>query len=141
MQSKNMKDAGKFVKTDRMTMRWGEMDALGHMNNVSYLRYFEEVRIAWFESLKIEYQAQGEGPILGTITCKYLKPAIYPLELEITTYVGNPGHSSFRMWHELYNANDAAERFAEAEAVMVWIDIAAGRSRPMPDWMRNEIQS
>ncbi len=141
MQSKNMKDAGKLVKTDRMTMRWGEMDALGHMNNVSYLRYFEEVRIAWFESLKIEYQEQGEGPILGTITCKYLKPAIYPLELEITTYVGNPGHSSFRLWHELYNANDAAERFAEAEAVMVWIDIAAGRSRPMPDWMRNEIQS
>jgi acyl-CoA thioesterase FadM len=45
------------------------------------------------------------------------------------------------MFHELYNANDSAERFAEAEAVMVWIDIAAGRSRPMPDWIRNEIQS
>jgi acyl-CoA thioester hydrolase len=58
MQSKNMKDAGKLVKTDRMTMRWGEMDALGHMNNVSYFRYFEEVRIAWFESLKIEYKAR-----------------------------------------------------------------------------------
>jgi acyl-CoA thioester hydrolase len=135
-----MKDAGKLVQTDRMTMRWGEMDALGHMNNVSYLRYFEEVRISWFGRLQIEYQAQGEGPILGTITCRYLKPAIYPLELEITTYVGKPGHSSFRMWHELYNANDPKERFAEAEAVLVWIDIAAGRSRPMPDWMRNEIQ-
>lgn len=141
MQSQNMKDAGKLVKTDRMTMRWGEMDALAHMNNVAYFRYFEEVRIAWFESLKIEYRAHGEGPILGTITCKYLKPAIYPLELEITTYVGKPGQSSFHMWHELYNANDPAERFAEAEAVLVWIDIAAGRSRPMPDWMRTELQS
>ncbi len=141
MQSQNMKDAGKLVQTDRMTMRWGEMDALGHMNNVSYFRYFEEVRIAWFERLNIEYQALGEGPILGTITCKYLRPAIYPLELEITTYIGIPGDSSFRMWHELYNADDPKERFAEAEAVLVWIDIAAGRSRPMPDWMRNEIQS
>lgn len=141
MQSQNMKDAGKLVQTDRMTMRWGEMDALGHMNNVSYFRYFEKVRIAWFESLNIEYQALGEGPVLGTITCKYLRPAIYPLELEITTYIGIPGDSSFRMWHELYNANDPKERFAEAEAVLVWIDIAAGRSRPMPDWMRNEIQS
>ena len=111
------------------------------MNNVSYFRYFEEVRIAWFERLNIEYQALGEGPILGTITCKYLRPAIYPLELEITTYIGIPGDSSFRMWHELYNADDPKERFAEAEAVLVWIDIAAGRSRPMPDWMRNEIQS
>ncbi len=136
-----MKDAGKLVQTDRMTMRWGEMDALGHMNNVSYFRYFEEVRIAWFERLNIEYQALGEGPILGTITCKYLIPAIYPVELEITTRVGKPGHCSFRMWHELYNADDPKERFAEAEAVLVWIDIAAGRSRPMPGWMRNEIQS
>jgi len=140
MQSEMTKEAGKLVATNRMTMRWGEMDALGHMNNVSYLRYFEEVRISWFESLDIEYQAKGEGPILGTITCKYLKPAIYPLELEITSYVGKPGNSSFCMWHELYNASDPNERFAEAEAVLVWIDIAAGRSRPMPDWMRNQLQ-
>jgi acyl-CoA thioester hydrolase len=141
MQSQNMKEARNLVRTDRMTMRWGEMDALGHMNNVSYFRYFEEVRIAWFKSLEIEYQSQGEGPILGTITCKYLKPAIYPLELEITTCVGNAGRSSFRMWHELYDANDPAQRFAEAESILVWIDIAAGRSRPMPDWMRKQIQS
>jgi acyl-CoA thioester hydrolase len=141
MQSDTMKDIGKLVQTDRVAMRWGEMDALGHMNNVSYLRYFEEARISWFESLDIAYQANGEGPILGTITCKYIKPAIYPLELEITTYVGNAGNSSFRMWHELYNAKDPTERFAEVEAVLVWIDIAEGRSRPMPDWMRSRIQS
>jgi acyl-CoA thioester hydrolase len=140
MQNENMKDAGRLVQTDRVTMRWGEMDALGHMNNVSYFRYFEEARISWFKNLNIEYQAQGEGPILGTISCKYLKPAIYPLELEITTYVGKPGHSSFRLWHEMYNADDPKERFAESEAVMVWIDIAAGRSRPMPDWMRKVVQ-
>ncbi len=140
MQNQNMKEAGKLIRTDRMTMRWGEMDALGHMNNVSYFRYFEEVRIAWFKSLDIEYRAGGEGPILGTISCKYLKPAIYPLELEITSYIGAPGHSSFHMWHEMYNANDPKDRFAEAEAVLVWIDIAAGHSCPLPDRMRETIQ-
>ncbi len=135
-----MNEQRKLVRTDRMSMRWGEMDALGHMNNVSYLRYFEEVRIAWFKSLELEYTVGSEGPILGTITCKYLKPAIYPLELEITSYVGNPGNSSFFMWHELYNASDPAERYAEAEAKLVWIDIGAGLSRPMPDWLRETIQ-
>ena len=135
-----MNEQRKLVRTDRMTMRWGEMDALGHMNNVSYLRYFEEARISWFESLDIEYRVGGEGPILGTITCKYLKPAIYPVEFEITSYIGKPGNSSFFMWHELYNANDPKERFAQAEAKLVWIDIGVGRSRPMPDWIRAEIQ-
>ena len=135
-----MNEKRKLVRTDRMSMRWGEMDALGHMNNVAYLRYFEEVRIAWFKSLELEYTVGSEGPILGTITCKYLKPAIYPVELEITSYIGRPGNSSFFMWHELYNANDPAERFAEVEAKMVWIDIGAGTSRPMPDWLRDKLQ-
>jgi acyl-CoA thioester hydrolase len=135
-----MNEQRKLVRTDRMTMRWGEMDALGHMNNVAYLRYFEEVRIAWFESLKLDYRPGSEGPILGTITCKYVKPAIYPVEFEITSYIGKPGNRSFFMWHELYNANDPTERFAEAEAKLVWIDIAASRSRPMPDWLRGMLQ-
>ena len=124
-----------------MTMRWGEMDALGHMNNVAYLRYFEEVRIAWFKSLELDYRVGNEGPILGTITCKYIKPAVYPVEFEISSYAGNPGHSSFMMWHELYNANDREQRFAQAEAKLVWIDIGASRSRPMPDWLREKIQA
>jgi acyl-CoA thioester hydrolase len=135
-----MSEDRKLVRTDRMTMRWGEMDALGHMNNVSYLRYFEEVRIMWIDSLGIQYRTGNEGPILGTLTCKYVKPAIYPVELEITTYIGRPGKSSFYMWHELYNADDSTERFAEAEAKMVWIDISASRSRPMPEWLRAKLQ-
>ncbi len=122
-------------------MRWGEMDALGHMNNVAYFRYFEQARISWFDSLKIDYRPGSEGPILGTISCKYLKPAIYPVEFELTTWVGSPGRSSFRMWHELYRAGAPAERYAEAESVMVWIDIAAGRSRALPGWLRAALQS
>ena len=80
-----MEEKRKLVRTDRLSMRWGEMDALGHMNNVAYFRYFEQARISWFDSLEIDYRPGSEGPILGTISCKYLRPAIYPLELEVTT--------------------------------------------------------
>jgi acyl-CoA thioester hydrolase len=135
-----MKQQRKLVRTDRMPMRWGEMDALGHMNNVSYFRYFEQARISWFDSLKIDYRAGAEGPILGSISCRYLKPAVYPVEFELTTWIGQPGRSSFRMWHELYRADSPAERYAEAEAAMVWIDISEGRSRPLPDWLQRLLQ-
>jgi acyl-CoA thioester hydrolase len=135
-----MKPEHRLMRTDRMPMRWGEMDALGHMNNVSYFRYFEQARISWFDSLKIDYRPGLEGPILGTISCKFLKPAVYPVELEVTTYAGKPGRASFVMWHELYRAGDPQERYAEAHAAMVWIDIADGRSRPLPDWMRAVLQ-
>jgi len=134
------KDDGRLVRVDRVPMRWGEMDALGHMNNVSYFRYFEQARISWFDSLKIDYRPGSEGPILGSITCRYVRPAVYPVELELTSYVGRPGRSSFAMYHELFRADDPATLYAEAEAVMVWIDISEGRSRPLPDWMRAELR-
>lgn len=135
-----MKQQRKLVRTDRMPMRWGEMDALGHMNNVSYFRYFEQARISWFDSLNIDYRQGSEGPILGSIACRYLKPAVYPLEFELTTWIGQPGRSSFRMWHELYQADSPAERYAEAEAAMVWINLSEGRSRPLPDWLLRLLQ-
>jgi acyl-CoA thioesterase FadM len=34
-----------------------------------------------------------------------------------------------------------ARLYATAEAVMVWIDLAAAKSRPLPDWLRELIQS
>ena len=32
-------------------IRWGDMDAMGHVNNTIYFRYFEIVRIEWFDSI------------------------------------------------------------------------------------------
>ena len=135
------KEEGRLVRADRVPMRWGEMDALGHMNNVSYFRYFEQARISWFDDLKIDYSPGSEGPILGTLSCRYVRPAVYPAEIEVTTYVGKAGRSSFGMFHEMYLAGDPAVLFAQAEAVMVWIDISAGKSRPLPDWMREHLTS
>jgi hypothetical protein len=68
------KEEGKLVRVDRVAMRWGEMDALGHMNNVSYFRYFEQARISWFDTLAIDYRPGSEGPILGSLSCRYIKP-------------------------------------------------------------------
>ena len=32
-----------------MTVEWGDMDALQHVNNVEYFKYFQKARIAYFE--------------------------------------------------------------------------------------------
>ena len=135
------KEEGRLVRVDRVPMRWGEMDALGHMNNVSYFRYFEQARISWFDSLSIDYRPDSEGPILGTMTCRFLKPAVYPTEIEVTTFVGRPGRSSFVMFHEMFRAGDPAMLYAEATAVMVWIDVGQGSSRPLPEWMLKELRT
>jgi acyl-CoA thioester hydrolase len=136
----SLKDSTILVRTDEMKMRWGEMDSLSHMNNVAYMRYFEESRVAWFHELEINYNSNSEGPILGTITCRYLKSALYPTTFGLTSYVGKLGRSSFTMYHQLFNLHDESEVFAEAEATLVWADILAGKSRPIPNWLRLVIQ-
>ena len=42
-----MSAAGKPAWTERIKVRWGDMDPLGHVNNTEYFRYMEQARVAW----------------------------------------------------------------------------------------------
>jgi acyl-CoA thioester hydrolase len=124
---------GKLVHVQRMQMRWGDMDALGHMNNTVYFRYFEQARISWFDSIGADYRSLPEGPILGSIACRFMVPVVYPADLEVTLLAGRPRRSTFALFSEI---RDAGRVYARAEAVMVWIDLKDGKSRPLPEWVR-----
>ena len=134
-----MHTPGKLVHIEHMTMRWGDMDALGHMNNTVYFRYLEQARISWFESLGVDY-GQGEGPILANISCRFRIPIVYPAELAVSLHASNARNSSFVLTSEITDRSDA-RLYATGEAVMVWIDLAAAKSRPLPQWLREIIQS
>jgi len=139
MEKSRMHTPGKLVHVEHMTMRWGDMDALGHMNNTVYFRYLEQARISWFDSLGVDY-GQGEGPILGTSSCRFRIPIAYPAELAVSLHASDARTSSFVLTSEITERSDA-RLYATAEAVMVWIDLAAAKSRPLPDWLRELIQS
>jgi acyl-CoA thioester hydrolase len=126
----------KLVHVERMPMRWGDMDALGHMNNTVYFRYLEQARISWFGSIGADYKSLPEGPILGSVTCRFILPAVYPADVEVTLLAGPPRRSTFSLYSEIREHETPSRVYARAEAVMVWIDLAGGKSRPLPDWMR-----
>jgi acyl-CoA thioester hydrolase len=128
------------LHVERMRLRWGEMDALRHLNNVAYFRYFEQARISWFDSLAIDYAPNGEGPILGSITCRFLKPAVYPADVDIELHAGRIGNASFALEHRMRCSTARDVVFAEGEAVLVWVDLASGRSRPLPERVRAALQ-
>lgn len=131
--------AGRLIHVERMRMRWGDMDALGHMNNTVYFRYFEQVRISWFDSIGVDYSTLREGPVIGSISCRFILPAVYPAELEVTLVAGAPRRSAFPLYSELRDAQQAEKVYARAEQMMVWIDLGDGKSRPLPDWMRAQL--
>ena len=44
-------DEKKLVHIERIAIRWGDMDAMGHVNNTVYFRYMEQARIAIYRDL------------------------------------------------------------------------------------------
>jgi len=129
----------KLVHTMRMAVRWGDMDAMGHVNNTVYFRYIETARIAWLEQVGALPDPAGTGPVLVNAACSFIKQLTYPAEIEVSSWVGPPGRSSFEMSHQirLVGADgQAGELHAEGAAKIVWVDFAAGKSMPLPGDIR-----
>ena len=79
-----------------MPIRWGDMDAFGHVNNTVYFRYMEQVRISWFEQLGLAgSNADGQGPVIVNASMEFLKQLHYPGDVIGRMTVATPGRSSF----------------------------------------------
>ena len=120
-----------LVHTSRQPIRWADMDMLGHVNNASYFRYFEQARIEWVYGLHQPGKAySGTGPVIVNASCTFLSPLVYPGDVEVRVYLGEPGRTSIGSYYEL---TMDGRKYAEGAAKMVWIDLASGRSVPVPD--------
>ena len=120
-----------LVHTSRQAIRWGDMDMLGHVNNTSYFRYFEQARIEWLYGLQGPGAAfSGTGPVIVNASCTFLEPLVYPGDIEVRMYLGDPGRTSIGSYYDL-TMND--KKHADGAARIVWIDIASGRSVPLPE--------
>jgi acyl-CoA thioester hydrolase len=109
-------------------VQWGDMDALGHVNNVIYLRWFESARIAMFRTLGMSVaDATGIGPILATTTCDYLRAVVYPAEVTVGVGVTRVGTTSVTCAYALWRAGVPDEIFARGSSVVVIVEYKTGR--------------
>jgi len=120
-----------LVHTSRQPIRWADMDMLGHVNNTSYFRYFEQARIEWTYGLHPPGQVYSDtGPVIVNASCTFLVPLVYPGNIEVRMYLGEPGRTSIGSYYELAMNG---RTHAEGAAKIVWIDLASGRSVPLPE--------
>jgi acyl-CoA thioester hydrolase len=129
----------KQVHTMRQAIRWGDMDAFGHVNNTVYFRYMESGRIAFLEQAAGDLDIQGEGPVIVTAYCSFIRQLKYPGEIEIRTFAGPAGRSSFEVTHEIRMVDEHGNAdvvAAEGGGKVVWIDFAAEKSVPLPARLR-----
>ncbi len=128
-----------LLHTARFPVRWGDQDALGHVNNATYFTYVEQARVESFERLLPEGWEDGDGPILASVRCDFQRPITYPAVLVVRVYGGRPGRTSFPQTYELSVEDDEETIYARAEAAHVWIDRATGTPVPLPDAFRHAL--
>jgi len=125
----------KLIHATRIPIRWGDMDAYGHVNNTIYFRYMEQARCEWLEEQGYKVAPEGEAPVIINAACTFMIPMTYPGTVEVRTYAGHLGRSSLETYYEMRIVGDETV-YAQGSAKIVWMDTATGKSVPIPDALR-----
>ena len=126
----------KLVHEMTIPIRWGDMDAMNHVNNTIYFRYLEIVRLDWIAKLGMKLGPEGEGFLIINAFCTFHQQLEYPGDVLGRMFVSNIGRSSLESWHTLERTDQPGVVYASGGATMVWVDYAQQKSCPIPDWMR-----
>ena len=126
----------KLVFEVTVPLRWGDMDAMGHINNTLYFRYMEIARLEWIFKTGASTSLSGEGPVIVNAFCNFLRQLTFPGEARVTLHVAEPGRSSFETYHTIERVDEPGVLYAEGGARVVWTDYSAKKSAPLPDWFR-----
>ena len=118
-----------------MPIRWGDQDALNHVNNTLYFRYFEDARMRLFD-------LAGFGSltprlvVLAHASCDFLKPLHYPATVVVDSILVRIGRSSLEIDVVIEVEGQPGVAYARGKSITVGADAATGKSSP---WTPQEL--
>ena len=114
-------------------VEWDDMDAFQHVNNKVYFRYFEKIRIEYFEQSGLLglVEEQQLGPILASTQCRFKFPLTYPDEILIGSYLTDLHKDRFLMKYAVYSLGHA-RMAAEGDGAIVCYDYKNARKADIP---------
>ena len=126
--------------TAHVAMRWSDMDAYGHVNNVQFLTYVEEARVEMFKSVPLSGIDQvAAGILVAASDIRYRRPLLHRhASVPFDVWVTKIGAASFTLAYEVYEA-DRSVVYATASSTMVPYDFKQERPRRLSpeerEWM------
>jgi acyl-CoA thioester hydrolase len=107
---------------NKQYVRWGDLDAFGHVNNATYLVYAQEARFAWSKMIEM---------VVARAEVDFIAP-IYTgdIYIDVEIWVNKIGNSSFGLTYEMKNGD---ELLARIKTVQVTVSMDTKKSRPLTD--------
>lgn len=125
-----------------LRVRWGECDAQGIVFNAQYLNYVEVAQAEYYRNLGVllydEESRKHFDVATVNVNLNYIAPAMVDDMLDIHMRVTKIGNSSIRVAVEMYR-QEPEELLTTGEIVYAAYDSDSGKSRPVPDDVRDNI--
>ena len=126
----------KLVFESRQSVRWGDMDAMGHVNNAMYFRYLETARIDWFTAVGFRPDPQGQGPVIVNAFCNFYRQLEYPGDILVSLYVSDAARTTFETWATIEKLSEPGVVCASGGATTIWVDFPRQKAVELPHWIR-----
>jgi acyl-CoA thioester hydrolase len=112
----------------RDIVRFGDLDAQGHVNNAVFATYFEGGRVAMFRDPDLSIGVPNATYVLVRQEIDFLSELHWPGDIEIGTALADLGRSSFVMVQAIFNGEVCV---AANRATLVMLDTTTRRARPL----------
>ena len=130
----NLKDRASFRRWCSISVRYNDLDPLGHVNNAAMAVFLEQARCEWITPRLKDHGRSSLDMVLASTTMDYLEELHYPGTVEIGTHVERIGSKSFSLSHGVFQDGKCA---GTARLVLVVFDLAERRSVAIPDDIRS----
>jgi acyl-CoA thioester hydrolase len=129
-------------------LRWSDMDAYGHVNNVQFLRLIEDARVVAFAAAGSDEGGSvvSTGLLVARSEIEYVEPLVYrtapvAIDLWVTSFAG----ASFDLQYEVRDDPEVADGrptvYARAESTLVLYDLANHRPRRLRPEERQTLEA
>ncbi|MQP76813.1 acyl-CoA thioesterase [Stenotrophomonas sp. MYb238] len=119
-----------------ISVRWRDMDAMGHVNNAKYVSYLEEARVRWMLGVEGVSMSDRIAPVVANTNINYRLPIEWPNDIVVELFVERLGNSSVTIGHRIVDQKDESKLYSDGNVVVVWMDTQTGRSAPLPEAVR-----
>lgn len=126
----------KLVYSTTFEVKWGDMDAMGHVNNAMYFKYMEHGRVDWFRQTGFLLLPNGQGPVIANAFCNFRRQLKYPDAVLLKMYVSDPARATFDTWTTMERLQEPGVVCAEGGATVIWIDTQREKAMSLPDDLR-----
>ena len=90
-----------------ISVRWRDMDSMGHVNNAKYIAYLEEARVRWMLTVPGISMQDRIAPVVAANNINYRRPLTWPHDVMVELYVDRLGSSSVTIGHRMVDQIDA----------------------------------